>query len=439
MGDLGDVPAAALLLVVSVVLASALIRSHPDKIRSVLWASFTVHMLSALSIVAIVRAAYGGGADMVGYFRVGSFLSAHLRADFVDMAPRLLEVLFQRVPPLPVFGLAAGSNTASMQSFSAFMCLLTGDSLYAINILVALVSFVSKLMLFTALKAGLTDVPSTPIAVGCMLVPSAVFWSTGLLKEPIAVAGLSAMVYGGHLLVNRDRWVPGLVALLCGGVVAGLFKGYLLPPFGIGVGFFYVSRALFASGRTVRPGFLVLGAVLALVSILITGAALPHFAPEAFADQALDAQSIGERVTGGSTYSYGGGSLLSQLPLAMATVLYRPLIFEISGFLVFANALETLAAAVLTIVALWRTSLSATVLYVLNRPELCFCIGFVLTLAAGVGLTTTNLGTLSRYRMPLVPFYATFLLVVASRHVAAPAARLLRPPARFVPRLGTED
>lgn len=254
-----------------------------------------------------------------------------------------------------------------------------------------------------------------PIVIGCTLVPSAVFWSSGLLKEPIAMAGLSAMVYGGHLIVHRDRWFTGLLGILFGGVLAGLFKGYLLPPFGIGVAFFFVSRALFASGRTIRLHLVILGVMVALASILITGAALPHFAAEAFESEALDAQAIGQRVRGGSTYSYGEGSLSAQVPLALATVLYRPLVFEASSFLLFANSLETLAAAVLTVVALSRTPLLTTVRYVLVRPTLCFCLGFVLTLAVGVGLTTTNLGTLSRYRMPLVPFYATFLIVLASR------------------------
>jgi hypothetical protein len=389
-------------------------------------------------MVVLVRVVYGSG-DMFGYFDVGRFLAAQLRADFFDMAPRLLEVLFQRAPPLPLSGIAAGSNTGCMQSLSGFICLLTGDSLYAANLVIASASFVSKLGLFNAMKAALPNVPTSPIAIACTLVPSAVFWSSGLLKEPIAVVGLSAMVYGGHLFVHRDRWFTGLITLVCGGALTGLFKGYLLPPFGIGVGFFYVSRALFASGRTVRPRYVLLGALLALGSILITGAALPHFAPEAFADEARDAQAIGQRVTGGSTYTYGEGSLLTQLPLAMITVLYRPLIFEASSPLVFAGSLETLAAAVLTFLALSRTPFKQTVRYVLVRPGLCFCVGFVLTLAAGVGLTTTNMGTLARYRMPLVPFYATLLLVLATRSAAeAPASLMRQPTVRLEPGFGRE-
>lgn len=406
------------MLVVGLVLASALLRSYPDNERSLLWASFGLHTLSAVAVIVIVRGVYGSG-DMFGYFQAGKFFAGRLRSDFFDMGPRLIEILFQRSPPLPFPGIMAGSNTGSMQAISGFICLFSGESIYGACLLVAFVSFVAKLALFNAMKTGLPEVPSARLAVACMLVPSAVFWSSGLLKEPIAVAGLSAMVHGGSAIVHRNRWLSGMLYVVGGGVVAGLFKGYLLPPFGIGAGFYYVSRAFFASGRTIQPRFLVLGVVVALLSVLITGAALPHFAPETFAEEAHDAQAIGQRVTGGSTYSYGEGSLISQVPLALATVLYRPLVFEASSPLMFISALETLAAAILTIIGLSRTPLNVTVRDILVRPALCFCLGFVLTLAVGVGLTSTNLGTLSRYRVPLVPFYATLLMVLANRRAAA--------------------
>jgi len=389
--------------------------------------SYAAHVVSALSMVVIVRTAYGGG-DMFAYFRVGVFFSERLRADFFDMAPRLLEILFQRSEPLPMPGIAVGSNTGSMQALSGFICLIAQDSLYAAGVLLASASFAAKLALLRAMKAGLPDVPARLVLVACMLVPSAVFWSSGLIKEPVAVVGLSAMVYGGHLVAHRDRRFSGVVCVLAGGLLAGLFKGYLLPPFGIGAGFFYASRAIFASGRVIRPRYLFLGAMLALISIAVTGIAMPHFAPEAFEDEAISAQGVGQRITGGSNYTFGEGSLVSQLPLALLTVLYRPFIFEASSVLMFLNALETLAAAVATVVALSRTSLVATIRYVLLRPALCFCLGFVATLAVGVGLTTTNMGTLSRYRMPLVPFYALLLVALWGRRAsvrgmsAAPAA-----------------
>jgi len=37
------------------------------------------------------------------------------------------------------------------------------------------------------------------------------------------------------------------------------------------------------------------------------------------------------------------------------------------------------------------------------------------TFSVAVGLATTNLGTLSRYRMPMMPFYVTFILLLGQQ------------------------
>jgi hypothetical protein len=51
---------------------------------------------------------------------------------------------------------------------------------------------------------------------------------------------------------------------------------------------------------------------------------------------------------------------------------------------------------------------------------------FVVGLGIGVGLTTTNLGTLSRYRMPLVPFFGLLLMALAqTRQVPTVSAATL--------------
>jgi hypothetical protein len=63
-----------------------------------------------------------------------------------------------------------------------------------------------------------------------------------------------------------------------------------------------------------------------------------------------------------------------------------------------------------------------------SSPLLMFCLVFSLTMGVGVGLATTNLGTLSRYRMPLVPFFAALVLITSVPvHHAKPAPRPVRP------------
>lgn len=64
---------------------------------------------------------------------------------------------------------------------------------------------------------------------------------------------------------------------------------------------------------------------------------------------------------------------------------------------------------------------------VLTNPFLSMCAGFTATFGVVVGLATTNLGTLSRYRAPMVPFFVGMLLVV---HVLQKAAQQAKRDAR---------
>jgi hypothetical protein len=413
---MGDLPAAVIMIVLGTVVASILIRSYDDAERGFLWASFAAHQVSALAMVAIVGGFYGSG-DLFGYLRAGKFLAGRLRDDFLDMAPRLFSILIQQSGPLPFPGIAGGSNTGTMQALSGFLCFFFGSSVFGVCLAIATFSFIAKTVFYRALRAELPEVPRPLLLASCLLVPSAVFWSSGLLKEPLAVIGLAGMIYGAHSVVRYGRYVSGFIWLALGTLFVGLLKGYLLAPFGIGAGLFFASRAIFAGGKTVQPRYLVLAVVIAVGSIMATGAALPHFSAETFADEARMAQAVGQRTQGGSNYALSGGSVVSQLPLALITVLFRPFIFEISNVMVAITALEMLAAAFLTVRAVARGSFMDAIRHILSRPALCFCFGFVLTLAVGVGLTTTNLGTLSRYRMPLMPFYATLLVVLAYRVV----------------------
>jgi hypothetical protein len=62
----------------------------------------------------------------------------------------------------------------------------------------------------------------------------------------------------------------------------------------------------------------------------------------------------------------------------------------------------------------------------MEEPFLVFCVVFVITFGIAVGLTSTNLGTLSRYRSPILPFFAVLLLVLGRTRRARFLAKEVR-------------
>jgi len=96
--------------------------------------------------------------------------------------------------------------------------------------------------------------------------------------------------------------------------------------------------------------------------------------------------------------------------VALFTALFRPLLLEARSLTTAINAVET-TLVILVILRSWVIAGPRRLWrLVMRSPALAFCLVYTLGLALGVGLGTTNLGTLSRYRMPLMPFFAVVLV-----------------------------
>ncbi|HBQ11129.1 MAG TPA: hypothetical protein DEF51_08110 [Myxococcales bacterium] len=118
-------------------------------------------------------------------------------------------------------------------------------------------------------------------------------------------------------------------------------------------------------------------------------------------------------------------------PLALATSLFRPLIFEVRNAPMLLNAVESTVLTYLFVATVLRRSWDAVWREVRSSPALMFSLTFVLVFGVAVGLASTNMGTLSRYRIPLVPLFGAFVLVLSRARAGAPEITPSSSPARL--------
>src|SRR5690606_34796627 len=146
--------------------------------------------------------------------------------------------------------------------------------------------------------------------------------------------------------------------------------------------------------------------VVGVGAMIGLGQIFPQYSLDSLAEETANLQYQGERIQGGSSYSMGDGSttsLAGQLafaPLAVSASLFRPFIFEAHNAVAAINALETTVVLFLWVRILWILGARGAWRALRASPPLMFCVVFVLLFGLGVGLATTNLGTLSRYRVP---------------------------------------
>jgi hypothetical protein len=398
--------------------------------RNWVTASFCLHVAFACAQVPITLSFYGS-SDMFLYFSYGEILARMMEHDPGHTMPEVTALLLHEPHRLPMMIIGAGTSTGSMSALAAWSFYLLGPSKYATCIAFAMISLCGKIAMYRVFRANVDQALTPLAAIATLFLPSFVFWSSGLIKEAVAIAGFGWLLFGLHLWIREGRPVVGLTLMTVGSAPIWIVKPYILFPLALAGGaWFYWTRSVKRGRVRVRPIYFALASILGVGGIVVLGQYFPDFAPESFSERTLELQHIGRGLRGGSNYVLGSEiptSLSGQLmyaPLALLASLFRPALFEVRNLLMLTNALET---TVLTLffarIALTR-NLGRVRSQIMNDPFLVFCLVFVIAFGIAVGLTSANLGTLSRYRSPILPFFAIALLVLQkprSRSFAAEA------------------
>jgi hypothetical protein len=119
----------------------------------------------------------------------------------------------------------------------------------------------------------------------------------------------------------------------------------------------------------------------------------------------------------GSGYDLGKldgsfGSMLVLAPAAVNVSLFRPYLWEVKNPLMLLSSVESLIFLLMTlyVIMVGRLSLFSSV-----SPDIVFCLTFALAVAFGVGISTFNFGTLVRYKITVLPFFAVALVLILEK------------------------
>ncbi len=422
--------ASAFALAIGAILASALGRRLPVQERRWIWYSLVAHQVSAVVKVWLVYVYYNGVGDITSYVEYSQNIAQIIRMDPGTWLVPYLQWGLDMNVNVPYVAPGGGSSTQAMYMVATLHQLAFGATAVGVSLLVSAFSFASKVGLYFAMREHFPERFRKRIQFAILLLPSAVFWSSSLSKEGMLWTACGWIPYGVHLIVFKRKRLKGLLIVLAASFVAGLFKTYVLIPMALGCGV-WVYASSRKSGANRHPlRSLAVGAVtfgLALLVVFGVGEIFPRYKISSFAEESSTLREQGD--VEGSYYAIevSGGGIAGQLaaaPAAALTAMYRPFLFEARNPLMLANALETTFFLLLTL-HLLRVRGLGLVREVAASPTLQFCAVFVLVLSVAVGLSSTNLGTLSRYRMPMMPFFGVFMAVltpIAVQQRRAPGA-----------------
>lgn len=407
-----------LLLFLMIPFAAVGFSRFPVGDRKYLWGGFFAHAAGALAQWAIIFGYYGGG-DSSGYMWYAKTLGRMVRA-----TPTFLFDVLKLAMNSPTMAtewvIGAGTSTGAMAGVATLLGLVLNESIPAILLAASLCAFAGQLGIYIAVREAMSVTYRSRIAVACFYVPSLVFWTSGLLKESFALGGLGVVIWAGARLVKRAFTPQNWAVFFAGAWFLGLFKPYALVPTTVALLVWFFAKRAAANGRPVlfRPHLVIASAIASVAAVLLLGQVFPQLAYDAALEETSRLQDAYRNIEAGSTYELGGEeskSLTQQvtsLPLALASALFRPFLFEAHNFVALMNALETTALLLAVVYLFWSQGPRRLARLALSDPFVLFSLVFVLLFAAVVGLASQNLGTLSRYRTLMFPIYVSLILIV---------------------------
>jgi hypothetical protein len=417
--------------------------------------ALTLKFIGAIALGLIYQFYYGGG-DTFNYYRHATIIHEAFGKSFSTGVELLLDNGGGDSPATApyvakMFWHQRGSTEFLVARISAALGLLCFNNYTVIALFFAVISFSGIWAMFIAF-AKIRPHVYKQLGWTMFYVPSMFFWGSGLLKDSLCLGALGWLFYAMYRGVIQRQ---ALVKCLTIGAIAVYallsIKVYILLcflPAALVWIFNETNDRIKSKGLRLvaRPLFLGVGAIVAFYAAtnLTKG------------DDKYDVDKIGERskITAdylyqqslkqeGSGYYLGEldgsiGSMVKLAPQAIGTALYRPFIWEAHNPVMLLSALEAGFFLFFTLRIFWRTGVFRTLGVIGQNPVLLLCFVFSLVFAASVGITSSNFGTLVRYKIPMIPFYLSGLYIlqdVVTRRSSGTGALAGRPAARLRPQV----
>jgi hypothetical protein len=425
--DLRDLIVTPLLIIVIYVIAYVVRPYVTDSVtRKYFFPALTLRIIGAIAVGFIYQFYYTGG-DTYNYHTLGS---RQIWEAFIDSPAKGSQIFFYGPENIQgvyeytsriVFLADPGSFT--VVRVASLIDLLTFSTYSATAIIFGMFAFIGMWMFFLTFYDMYPHLHKY-LAFAAFFIPSVFFWGSGLLKDTITLACLGAGTYTAYQIFVKGKINFVNVFLL----PLSLFmiykiKLYILLTFLPAVIVWIFVRRLqsirYKLLRFLLFPLVIFGSVgLAYFAVLITGEGSSKYSVENIARTAqITAYDI-RYYTGkdaGSGYSLGDldgtwQSMITLLPSAINVSLFRPYLWEVRNPLMLLSALESIFLFLFTMYVLVKSR--GHLFSAFRQTDVLFCLTFSLTFAFAVGVSTYNFGTLTRYKIPLLPFYVVALILI---------------------------
>lgn len=383
-------------------------------LRTWYWPSLLLHIFSGFAIGWLYTYYYKEGDTFI-FFTEGVKLTELARQDFSSY----LTFLWSGEGSLDFLNSLYYQNDRAlfMVKLCSIVNLLSFDTYWISSLYFSLLCFFSSWKLSTTLT-HYYPTAKNGVTLSFLLLPSVVFWSSGVVKESVVLATLYYVIHV-FLLFYKESKITGYRIIL---LIVSIWLLYTLKYYYVAVLMPVLITTLLhqqLSKRITTNSFWLHAALwLFIFASLSLGVTQLH--PNFYLDRFLwvlynnyldfISFSQSEDVMLFPSLQENWGSVLLLSPWAFISGIFRPFLWESTNVFQAFASIENLILLLLTLTALpslRRLPKHSDCMLLLAAIVYCFTLGTFLT------LSTPNFGTLIRYRVGFLPIFV-FLITVSN-------------------------
>ena len=295
-----------------------------------------------------------------------------------------------------------------------------------INVITASIVFIGMWLMFVRFASQYSN--TKLIALAILFMPGPAVWGSGLFKDSFCIFSVGCLVYSFYILFERKKLKAGLLILsVISIIIIILVKAYIL----VALVPVLIFKVLLEYRKRIRGNFikkLVFYTVLLIAGfgiykgMAVSVDALSKYNTENVLNVVKTQKDylLSTNTNEGSFYNLGDFEPTIQgvskliLP-AINVTLFRPYPWEAKSVIQYLNMAESSATLLLTLYVIFTINPLVILKYIYQDSNLIMCLIFTMIFAFFVGISSYNFGALSRYKIPVTPFYITFIAILISK------------------------
>lgn len=378
--------------------------------------------------MALVYTLYYPGGDTIQYFKDAVTLKKLMFFDFNNFWTAFTSKpsfdnlsLFNSETGFPAY--INDTKTWTVVRLVFFLNLVSFDSFLTSTILCATVSFYGVWKLYKVFQQEFPRL-EREMAISFLFIPSVFFWGSGILKDTFTIGALGILIWSLNELVFKKRLkFINIIGILIPLYLILSIKAYivvgLLPAIIVTIFQSYASKIKAPVLRLMIIPILAFGGTfLGYLLMTVLGESLGEYKLENILNKAVITQrDLKMDYYQGNSFDIGDfdatvPDIISKFPIAVFSAIFRPLIIESNNSVMFISGLENFILLLFTIRILFAVRIIGLPGQLLKNRLLVFAFVFALFFSFSVGLTTSNFGSLVRYKIPAIPFFVASLYLL---------------------------